>query len=444
MTAAPSGGHDDQVVNERYVPHHGDATWDATHYDLRLTYGPESNRLDGRAQIHGVARAPLTTITLDLYRLRARKIAIDGKSPKKYAHKNSRLVLTPAKPISAGSSFRIAITWSGSPSPMPGLDGDAGWEELADGAIVASQPHGAPSWYPCNDRPSNKATYALEVGVPVGYEVVANGVPGATRRKAGSVLFGFDQPEPMASYLTAVHIGRFVVTQDTSAGVPLRIVSSPEKSAKCGRALRDVPAMLTFFEERFGPYPFAGGYTNVVTDDDLEIPLEAQSLSIFGANFMTHGWEHQRLIAHELAHQWFGNAVTLARWSDIWLHEGFACYTEWLWSERAGHQTTRQRAEHHHRKMAGLPQDLLLSDPGPDLMFDDRVYKRGALCLHALHRAVGDDTFFAVLRTWVERFSGRNATTDDFLALASEVAGFDAAALLHPWLHDTPLPPLPT
>lgn len=448
MSSATGRGADrrleDQAVNERYVPHHGDPGWDATHYDLRLTYSPESNRIDGRAEIHAVAVDDLTSITLDLYRLRARKVSIDGRAPKKYAHRNSRLVLTVGRRISAGSSFRISITWSGSPIPMPGLDGEAGWEELDDGAIVASQPHGAPSWYPCNDRPSNKATYSLEVGVPVGYEVVANGIPGATRRKAGSVVFSFAQPEPMASYLTTVHVGRFVTTQDATAGVPLRVVSSPEKAGKAGRALRDVPAMLTFFEERFGPYPFAGGYTNVVTDDDLEIPLEAQSLSIFGANFMTHGWEHQRLVAHELAHQWFGNAVTLARWSDIWLHEGFACYSEWLWSPEAGHATTRERAEHHHRKLAALDQDLLLSDPGPELMFDDRVYKRGALALHALHSTVGDEPFFAVLRAWIDRYSGSNATTADFLATATEVTDTDVAALLDPWLNETALPALPT
>lgn len=433
-----------QADNERYVPHHGDAGWDALHYDLEIDYTPESNRLSGRAVITAVARERISTVTLDLYRLRVRKLTVDGRAPKRIAHKNSRLVVTLGRQLTAGSHFRIVVSWSGGPQPMPGLDGDAGWEELDDGAIVASQPHGAPSWFPCNDRPSNKASYALAVSVPAGYQVVANGVPGATKRKAGSVIFTFDQPEPMATYLATVHVGRFVVTEDARAGVPVRVVSSPDLAATCRTALGDVPEMVSFFESRFGPYPFSGGYTNVVTDDDLEIPLEAQSLSIFGANFMTRDWDDQRLVAHELAHQWFGNAVTLARWRDIWLHEGFACYAEWLWSPESGHQSTRHRAEHHHRKLAGLPQDLLLSDPGPDLMFDDRVYKRGALALHALHVEVGDDVFFEMLRTWVERFGGGNATTEDFLALATEVTGVDVTDLLAPWLHERPLPDLPT
>ena len=94
--------------------------------------------------------------------------------------------------------------------------------------------------------------------------------------------------------------------------------------------------MMKLFVKLFGPYPLSTGYTVVVTDDDLEIPLEAQGISIFGANHCDGTRSSERLIAHELAHQWFGNSVTVRRWRDIWLHEGFACYAEWLWSEESG------------------------------------------------------------------------------------------------------------
>ena len=96
--------------------------------------------------------------------------------------------------------------------------------------------------------------------------------------------------------------------------------------------------MIALFEGLFGPYPF-DAYTVVVTDDDLEIPLEAQGLSVFGANHMDGRRGSERLVAHELAHQWFGNSLTVGLWRDIWLHEGFACYAEWLWSEASGGRT---------------------------------------------------------------------------------------------------------
>jgi aminopeptidase N len=207
-------------------------------------------------------------------------------------------------------------------------------------------------------------------------------------------------------------------------------------------AFGEQPQMLTFFERAFGPYPFAS-YTCVITDDDLEIPLESQGMSTFGRNFMVDDWDSVRLVAHELSHQWFGNAVTLGRWQDIWLHEGFACYAEWLWSQECGAASTQERAAHHHRRLSELDEDIIVGDPGPALMFDDRVYKRGALTLHALRCAVGDETFFEILRDWVEAHRGGTVTTPMFVEHASGHAGRDLGELFDSWLFQPELPPLP-
>jgi aminopeptidase N len=201
--------------------------------------------------------------------------------------------------------------------------------------------------------------------------------------------------------------------------------------------------MLDFYARLFGPYPFAA-YTVVVTDDELDIPLEAQGMSTFGSNFLTSDWDNVRLVAHELSHQWFGNALTVGSWSDIWLHEGFACYCEWLWSEESGGPSADARARDHWGRLADEPQDLLLGDPGPDLMFDDRVYKRGALLLHALRLTLGDDRFFSLLRTWVERHRYGSVTSAMFESLAAEVAGEPLVDLFRVWLRLRPLPGLPT
>ena len=189
--------------------------------------------------------------------------------------------------------------------------------------------------------------------------------------------------------------------------------------------------------------PF-GSYTAVITEDELEIPLESQGLSTFGSNGGDTDWESVRLIAHELSHQWFGNSVTLARWQDIWLHEGFACYCEWLWSEETGRSSVQAEVETHHALLLGLPQDdLVLAEPGADLMFDNRVYKRGALAVHALRLEVGEAAFFALVRSWLERHRAGTVTTETFLEHATERAGRDMSALLRPWLYETALPPCP-
>jgi aminopeptidase N len=425
-----------------YVPGHGDHSFDVDHYALELTYSVESNSLGGRAVITATAVDDLERFELDLYHLRVSKVTVDGASAAKYTHHKSRLVVRPKTTIAAGSSFTVVVAYAGSPRPMPGLDGDAGWEELTDGVIVASQPHGAPSWFPCNDRPSDKATYEIEMTAPVGYVVVANGVLESHRRRAGSVVWRHVESSPMATYLATVQIGRYESVED-SGDVPIRTVFPAGTGAESVEAFAQQREMMELFVRLFGEYPFAS-YTAVITEDELEIPLEAQGLSVFGSNFMTRDWEHQRLVAHELAHQWFGNSVTLAHWRDIWLHEGFACYAEWLWSEESGGPSADEQAEEHWEKLDQLPQDLVLGDPGPDLMFDDRVYKRGALLLHALRLTVGDDDFFTLLRTWTTRYATGSVVTEEFVAVAAELCGAEVGPLFHAWLRDTALPELPT
>ena len=145
-----------------------------------------------------------------------------------------------------------------------------------------------------------------------------------------------------------------------------------------------------------------------------------------------------------MAHQWFGNAVTLARWQDIWLHEGFACYCEWLWSEASGGDSADHWARYHHERLAGLEQDLTLADPGPELMFDDRVYKRGALTLHVLRTTVGDEAFFALLAAWVAEHRGGTVTTETFREFVADRTGADLRELFDTWLTRPELPDLPT
>jgi aminopeptidase N len=210
-------------------------------------------------------------------------------------------------------------------------------------------------------------------------------------------------------------------------------------SASFGRQ----PEMMACFVEAFGPYPYPS-YTAVITHDVLEIPLESASLSTFGRNFASADWEAVRLVAHEMAHQWFGNAVTVEQWRDIWLHEGFACYAEWIWSEASGGRTAEEWARHHHGRLAsGHDQPASLADPTAAHMFDDWVYKRGALTLHVLRTEVGDDTFFEVLRSWVDGHRHANVSTAQFVEHCGRAAGRDLAPLLAPWLHGRELPDLP-
>ncbi|WP_408896690.1 M1 family metallopeptidase [Nocardioides sp. R1-1] len=422
-----------------YVAGHGDPSYAVRHYDLDLAYVPDGNRLDGTAVLDLVVREETARLVLDLAHLRATKVRLDGARLRKWSARDHRLVLQLDGAVAAETSLRLTVVYGGSPRPVVDrVHGDAGWEELEDGVIVAAQPHGAPTWFPCNDRPDDKATYRIDIAAPAGYTVVSNGSLADRQRRASAERWSWVMDRPMASYLATVQIGRYATTQHD----PRTRTVAPSDADLAG-SFDQQPAMLAFFERVFGPYPF-DAYAAVITDDDLEIPLESQSLSTFGRNFCSSDWEQVRLVAHELAHQWYGNAVTLRRWQDIWLHEGFACYAEWLWSEESGGpRTCDEWARDHHDRLAGLDQDLVLADPGPELMFDDRVYKRGALTLHALRTALGDDAFFDLLSGWAADRAGASVTTEDFLAFASERTGTDVATVLGPWLYAAELPAFP-
>ncbi|WP_051427580.1 M1 family metallopeptidase [Arthrobacter sp. H20] len=433
-----------------YTPGHGSAHWTALHYDLDLDYRLASNRLAARAVVTGRAAGAasqlLRTIELDLVGLKVTKVSLRGGRILRFSARGSRLVVTPSAPISGSQEFTLEIRYSGNPTPTRSTWGEVGWEELTDGVLVAGQPTGGPSWFPCNDHPSQKATYRMAVTTDTNYRAICNGQLVSHTPKASRGTWVYDQPEPMATYLATVQIGRYQLDRSGAGLVPQFSAAPVGLRDATRRALVRQPEMMSAFADLFGPYPFET-YTVVVADDVLEIPLEAQSLSILGRNHLGSDWESQRLIAHELSHQWFGNSLTIDSWRDIWLHEGFACYAEWLWSEKSGALSSAQRATEAWRLLAAEPQDLAIGDPGAADMFDDRVYKRGALALHALRAATGDHLFFAVLREWTTRFRHGSVSTADLIDLAQElcggVRGFDAAALLEPWLYQTALPNLP-
>ncbi|AQZ60634.1 Membrane alanine aminopeptidase [[Actinomadura] parvosata subsp. kistnae] len=424
------------LPGDPYFPAHGDHRYGVSHYDLRLTYRVAANRLDGTALLTVTAAQPLSALELDFAQLRVAGVTVDGL-PARYAHGRGKLRVTPSRPLAAGERVVVGVRYSGKPVPVPSPWGGLGWEELSDGALVAGQPIGAPSWFPCNDRPGDKASYRISVTTATPYQVIANGALLARRRGAGNTTWIYEQPEPMATYLASVQIGRYQISEYGGA----RLAHPPRLATRVRHDFARQGQMMALFGDLFGPYPFTG-YTVVVADDDLEIPVEAQGMSIFGRNHVDGVRGGERLVAHELAHQWFGNSLTVARWSDIWLQEGFATYAEWLWSESSGGPPAAEHARRWRHRLTQLPQDFVLSDPGAPALFDDRVYKRGALTLHALRGAMGDEPFFTALRAWTAAHRHGTVTTGEFAEHVQRHTDRPVAPLLSAWLHDRSLPDL--
>jgi len=437
MSLAAQSNHGAASAGDPYLPTSGNGGYRVEHYALDLNYRVETNQLRGTATITAVATGPLDRFSLDFAGLSVEKLTVDGERPRKVSQAARKVIVAPATPLVTGEEFEIVVRYGGSPHPVKSPWGELGWEELADGVIVASQPSGAASWFPCNDHPSNKATYRISVSCEAPYTVVANGNLVEKSTRSGRTTWVYDMPQPMASYLATLQIGRY--TRRTTDAATLYF--PPELAGNVATDFGRVDDMIALFVELFGPYPF-DDYSVVVTPDVLEIPLEAQGIAIFGRNHVDGAHGSDRLIAHELAHQWFGNSLTLARWRDIWLHEGFACYAEWLWAEHIGARTAQASAIVYRGRVKAVAKDsLVVGDPGAHSMFDDRVYKRGALALHAVRTEVGDAAFFDALRAWVAEFRHGTVSSERFVTFFEDHTGNDEIGMIiERWIYSVSLP----
>ncbi|MDT7589273.1 MAG: hypothetical protein QOE32_6823, partial [Pseudonocardiales bacterium] len=233
-----------------YLPAHGNGGYRVEHYELDLDYKLAANRLSGRAVLTAVADAPLSRFSLDLAAFRVPKVLVDGR-PARFTQTRStrggdKLHVTPARAVEG--RFTVEVRYVGNPAPVSSRWGDVGWDELTDGALVASQPVGAPSWFPCNDHPSDKATYRITVTTAAPYTVAATGVLTARRRSAGTRTWVYERAEPTASYLVSVQIGRYDEVELAAGPVPQVALLPARLRKNAARDLGRHPAIMTTLE----------------------------------------------------------------------------------------------------------------------------------------------------------------------------------------------------
>jgi aminopeptidase N len=428
-------------IGDPYFPGLGNGGYDVDDYHLALAYEPDTDRLEGTATITARATQPLERFDLDLSGLTVETVTVDGQRAD-HQHHAAELVVEAPRRIDAGDRFTTVVTYAGVPEPdgIAVLGEQGGWIATDEGAYTICQPDGAHTWFPGNDHPSDRATFTVAVTVPDPLVVVASGRLVDERTERGRTTWTWAATDPMAPYLLQVAVGDFTIEERTTPdGLPLRTATSPGYGDQGAQATAATVDMIAFLETVFGPYPFETYGLLVPAEASPNVAFESQTLSLIPPSLI----EADSVLLHELAHQWVGDSVTLARWSDIWLNEGFATYAEWLWAEHEG----TPLADSVDRSYDGVKEvgsgAPLLGDPGPDRLFDPVVYQRGALTLQALRVEVGDDTFFEIVREWTRRHAGDAVTTADFVALAEELSGRQLDDLFDAWLRHDALPPLP-
>ncbi|MER7921024.1 MULTISPECIES: M1 family metallopeptidase [unclassified Streptomyces] len=441
-------------IGDRLYPTLGNPGYDVALYDVDLTYpGTDDKPLQAVTTIDAWVTADLDRLNLDFARGTVRSVAVDGV-PAEFASAGEDLVVTPVQRLRRGDWVRITVRHTSDPRPAGDQKGDGGWVPTTDGLVMANQADAAHLVFPCNDHPSDKAMFTFRVTAPNAYTVVANGLPAGRERTGSDTTWTYRTEHPMATELAQVSIGRSAVPRrEGPHGLPLRDVVPSADLKTLEPWLAKTPDQIAWMESKVGAYPFET-YGVIMANATTGFELETQTLSLFEKRLFTEPaypkWYVESVMVHELSHQWFGDSVSPASWSDVWLNEGHATWYESLYAEEKGHQPMVDRmkaayaASDGWRASGGPPALPKLPEAGQKIsIFRPSVYDGAALALYALRQEIGRPAFERLERLWVRDHRDANASTDDYIALASQVAGRDLGGFLHGWLYGEKTPPMP-
>jgi aminopeptidase N len=414
-------------IGDPYFPLAGNGGYEVDHYDLALKVRPKVDRVKAVATISATATQALSSFNLDFKGLKVSSASVNGQ-PASIARPGGEMAVTPATPIPVGARFTAVVAYHGRPHPIGGV----GWIRTHDGTSVFSEPNGSPGWFPCNDHPSDKASYSFTVTVPRSYRAIANGLLDSAQRHGGTSTFAWHEPQPMATYLATVTIGHFHLKSSTVDGLPAWTAVAPGEGGRSRRSLRRLPRIISLYGSRFGSYPFSSA-GSIVVPGKAVTALETQTRPVY------IGAPYAMVVAHETAHQWFGDAVSLAQWQDIWLNEGFATWVTWMWQTGGRDEDLRDIFAAYINssfKYDGVRHFWKLPPgaPGPKKLFSAAVYFRGGMTLEALREKVGDAVFYSTLRDWVTQHLYGNGTTQQFIALAEAESGVSLSHFFDVWL----------
>ncbi|GAA4556058.1 M1 family metallopeptidase [Planotetraspora kaengkrachanensis] len=419
-------------VGDPYFPDAGNGGYDVKHYDITFTYDPATKTMDATTKITAVATQGLNRFDLDFRGPEITSLTVDGHRSA-FERSGQELVVTPRHDLGKGRHFTVVVKYKGTPPVVTDPDGSIeGWVPTDDGAFVPGEPQGSPAWFPGNDHPTDKATFTFHATVPEGVTAVGNGRLVSQKTKKGWTTFVWDAREPMATYLSTVTIGNFTVTKSkTPGGLPIYTAVDPRLVTQSAAAVAQIPDIVDYFSSIFGPYPFNTAGAIIDRAPDVGYALESQTKPIFSSA------PGVGTMAHELAHQWFGDSVSLSRWSDIWLNEGFATYSQWMYTEHTGGATVDQTfnsTSNYGRAATSSFWQTVTTDPGPEDMFGNVPYNRGAMTLHALRGKIGDAAFFTLVKKWAAANRYGNTSTAEFIASAEKISGMDLTNFFDVWL----------
>jgi aminopeptidase N len=421
-------------AGDPYLPAIGNGGYDVQHYDLTINYNPAANTMVSRTDITIRATQGLSEFSLDLRGFPGATVAIDGVAAG-VSRTADKVIVTPAVGIAGGRTFRAVVNYSGTPAEIQDPDGSReGWARITSGGFVVNEPMGAMGWFPCNNSPADKATFDFHITVPSTHVALGNGeLASRVNNGNGTTTWSWRMGFPMAPYLSTSTVGLFDYANTSAtargrSGNPLQLynafetaLTTAQKNAAAAVAGRQDTVIRFIADEIGAPYPYDSAGV-VLHRNSLGYALEVQTKPHFSETPISPA-----ILAHEIAHQWFGDSVGPATWREIWFNEGWATWWEWYWDNRQnGNPTTVEQqftAEYNstlqparwNTPPANLPNASELFSPFP-------VYIRPAMMLEAYRQIVGQSTFFAFQRALVTEYAYSSISGAQFIALARRVA----------------------
>ncbi|MGQ0540007.1 MAG: M1 family metallopeptidase [Gemmatimonadaceae bacterium] len=419
---------------------------DITHYAFDLELPARGGWIDGNATIALRRSARVDTLEIDLVGLQVESAAINGR-PTSFAQTDSALRLTLPPWVGVPDSLLVSVWYAG--APRDGLifstDSTAGaarWQAFGD-----NFPNRARFWLPVVDHPSDKATVAWTVRAPADRRVVANGeLLEETPLAGGRTLTRWQTRRPISTYLMVIGVAPFTYVDlgESACGLG-ELRGCVRQSLWASPGVRDylpgpfarAPAMLEYFARLVGPYPYTK-LAHVQSATRYGGMENASAIFYSDAAFRRRN-VGEGLIAHETAHQWFGNAVTEREWPEVWLSEGFATYFAQLWTEHA-HGDSAFRAGMLRMRDAVLRSDITLQKAVIDTTLRDlaqvlnsNVYQKAGFALHMLRGEIGDSAFFRAIRAYVAKYRHANASTSDLTREFERTAGRSLGWFFDQW-----------
>ena len=433
-----------QPVADPIYPAYGNDGIDVLHYGLDLEWAPESRTLTGQATLRLRATRDLTELKLDL----SRNFQIDGITLDGAASAGAVAAdkLTVNAPLKNDSNATLIVKYRGTPSPVKAPTGRGDFDTLGltiagDGGLWTMQePYGAFTWYPVNDQPSDKALYDIAITVPEGWAGVAGGTPAGQEANR----FKYTTTDPMSSYLTTLAVNRY--TKETATGpdgVPITYWFRPGPDDALMKTVRNTPRYLEWLQAKFGRYPFPSTGVVIVPSTSA---METQQMVTMGspraANPSQNALYWEGIIVHELAHQWFGDTVTLSNWNELWLNEGWAMYAQYLF------QNERDKiSDTDFEKSLRTQDSSLRSKFGPPGTADPKDFGRSnmyvcpALMLHQIRKKIGNEAFFALAKGWAADSKNSVKDRSAFIGYINKQTGSDFTELINTWLDSPTTPP---